>query len=262
MTLKDPVAIDVVRRTFQVLECLNRSRTMTLHHLHEETGLPKVTLSRLLETLSTLGYTEQVSKAVGHRITTRVKNLSSGLRFTDHLVDVAIPHLRKFTQAHGWPVYLAQISDGIVHTRYTTSTESPLSFEDTFYNLPLRAVDIAIGRVLLAYATEAERSAVLLQLGLLGETDAEEARELRKFEAIFEQIRHVGYAATPRETRRRMLGIAVPLLHQSLPIGGLSIRFPRSVMSGKVAAAKFLLPLQQVARIIVEQALPSGINET
>jgi IclR family mhp operon transcriptional activator len=257
MTHQALASMEVVRRSMQVLECLNRRPLTTLRELHEDTGLPKPTLSRILDTLAALGYAKQVARGQGYRVTDGVLKLASGLRFIDHLVDAAIPFLREFTGTHGWPIYLAQIHGGAVRSRYTTSTESPLSFENTYYGQPMCAFDTAIGHVGLAYATAHERRAILLSLGKLGEDPRQHEHRLQQCEALFERVRELGYAVTPRMPRHKMVGIAVPLLHQSRSIAGLAMRFPRSVMSEQVAIDKFLLPLQSLAQHIVAQAVPA-----
>ena len=48
--------IEPIRRAFLVLEALNRRRSTTLSLLSAETGLPRPTLVRLLQTLIELGY--------------------------------------------------------------------------------------------------------------------------------------------------------------------------------------------------------------
>ena len=38
--------------------------------------------------------------------------LAGGVRFIDHLVDAAIPHMSRFTREQGWPLHLATLSAG------------------------------------------------------------------------------------------------------------------------------------------------------
>ena len=72
-------------------------------------ALPRPTVVRLLHTLIALGYAARVSREQGYRLTDRVLGLSESIRFVDHLVDAAIPHMRRFTAEHGWPLYLATL---------------------------------------------------------------------------------------------------------------------------------------------------------
>src|SRR5258708_23623079 len=104
--------IQPTRRAFVVLEALNRRRSTTLTVLAVETGLPRPTLVRLLQTLMALGYASHVSREAGYRLTDHVLSLAGGARFIDHLVDAAIPPMSRFTSEPGRPLYLATPSAG------------------------------------------------------------------------------------------------------------------------------------------------------
>ena len=86
--------IEPIRRAFVVLEALNRRRSTTLTVLAAETGLPRPTLVRLLQTLIALGYASRVSREAGYRLTDHVLALAGGVRFIDHLVDASIPAMK------------------------------------------------------------------------------------------------------------------------------------------------------------------------
>ena len=126
--MSEPV-IEPIRRAFVLLEALNRRRSTTLKVLAIETALPRPTLVRLLHTLIALGYASRVSREAGYRLTDQVLALAGGVRFIDHLVDAAIPHMSRFTREHGWPLYLATLSAGGMAVRHSTAPESPMSFE-------------------------------------------------------------------------------------------------------------------------------------
>jgi IclR family mhp operon transcriptional activator len=121
MTLSSPSAIEPVERAFRVLEVLNRHPISTLAQISAAATLPKSTVSRLLETLVALGYATRVSRQLGYRITDRVLGLAAGMRFIDHLVDMAAPPMSDFTRDSGWPLYLGTISAGAVFIRYSTA---------------------------------------------------------------------------------------------------------------------------------------------
>src|SRR5262245_11980135 len=163
--MSDPAVIEPVRRSFAVLEALSRRRVTTLSLLVQETGLPRPTVVRLLHTLSALGYAQRVSREHGYRLTDRVLGLSESIRFVDHLVDAAIPHMSGFTAEHGWPLYLATLSYGAITIRHSTAPESPMSFEGAALNSRRSVLSSALGRVWLAFCSEPERRAIFKDIG-------------------------------------------------------------------------------------------------
>ncbi len=104
---------------------------------------------RLLQTLVALGYAQRVSRQDGYRLTDRVLGLPGSIRFVDHLVDAAIPHMSGFTAQHGWPLYLATLSDGALTIRHSTAPESPMAFEAAALNTRRSILTSALGRELL-----------------------------------------------------------------------------------------------------------------
>lgn len=260
LTLKAPTTVEAVRRAFLVLECLNARSVSSIQLLHNETGLPKATLSRLLETLIALGYVEQISREFGYRITGEVMNLVSGIRFVDHLIDVAMPKLRQFTRTYKWPIGLGQIENNALIVRYTTTLESPLSFAPTNYNKRQSVLTTALGRVILAHLPIETRMEVLKNT--LARSVGKEKVELQitRIEKTLESIRHAGYAATSPLDSRQLHGLAVPLLYKNTGLGGINIRFPRSVMTEPSAVRKFLTPLKRVSEAISSAAFPESMS--
>src|SRR5215472_584148 len=218
--------IEPVRRAFIVLEALNRRRSTTLSVLAAETGLPRPTLVRLLHTLIALGYASRVSRQDGYRLTDHVLALAGGVRFIDHLVDAAIPHMSRFTSEHGWPLYLATLGAGAMTIRHSTAPESPMSFEAAGYNRRSPMLQGALGRAWLAFSSQAERHTVLRGIG---------ARQGPVLMAAFDQIHRAGFAFTRVSRPTRIHGMAVPILGADRVLGCLSMRFPRSAMSEEVA---------------------------
>ena len=238
--------IEPVRRSFAVLEALSRRRTSTLSLLVGETGLPRPTVVRLLHTLAALGYAQRISRDQGWRLTDRVLGLSESIRFVDHLVDAAMPHMSRFTADHGWPLYLATLSSGAITIRHSTAPESPMAFEAAGLNTRRSVLVSALGRVWLAFSGPEERRAIL--------RDSEAAAALGNrtpaaFEEILARIRRDGWAFTAR-TRSRIHGMAVPIRSSGRMLGSLSMRFPHSAMSEPEAASRFGPRLRRVAHDI------------
>lgn len=242
--------IEPIRRAFVVLEALNRRRSTTLSVLAAETGLPRPTLVRLLQTLIELGYASRVSREAGYRLTDHVLALAGGVRFVDHLVDAAIPHMSRFTSEHGWPLYLATISAGAMAIRHSTAPDSPMAFEASGYNRPSPLLIGALGRAWLAFCSDEERRSALRTLGV---------RQGPALAALLERVRRTGYAFTQPPRPTRIHGMGVPILGKDRVLGSLSMRFPRSAMSEAEVGERFGRRLASVARAIAADVV-SGVT--
>lgn len=247
----ETAVIEPVRRSFALLEALSRRRTSTLGTLTAETGLPRPTVVRLLHTLIALGYAQRVSREQGYRLTDRVLGLCKSVRFVDHLVDAAMPHMSRFTSEHGWPLYLATLSYGAITIRHSTAPESPMAFEGAALNTRRPVLISALGRAWLAFCPDEERRNILRDIG--GLTRRQEAA----LDALLTRVRRDGYAFTqpPRPTRLHGMAVAVRQGDRKggRVIGSLSMRFPRSAMTEEEVALRFGKRLAAVARAIAAE---------
>ncbi len=75
-----PNVIQPISRALCVLAALNQRPVTTVEELHHDTGIPKSTLIRLLQTLVADGYVEQVTRRGGYRLCAKVLTLTSGFR--------------------------------------------------------------------------------------------------------------------------------------------------------------------------------------
>ena len=237
-------AIEPVRRSFAVLEALGRRRSSTVSLLVGETGLPRPTVVRLLHTLIALGYAARVSRAQGYRLTDRVLGLAESIRFVDHLVDAAIPHMRRFTEEHGWPLYLATLSQGAIVIRHSTAPDSPMAFEGAGLNARRPVLISALGRAWLAFCPDEERRAILRDIGGLSR------RQEAALELVLARVRRDGVAFTQPPRPTRLHGMAVAIRRGPRMLGSLSMRFPRSAMSEEEVSQRFAKRLQTLARTI------------
>jgi IclR family mhp operon transcriptional activator len=237
--------VEPVRRSLAILEALGRGPHATISALAAETGLPRPTVVRLLQTLVALGYATRISRTLGYRLTDRVLGLAQGIRFVDHFVDVAAPHMRRFTQEHGWPLYLGTISHRAITIRYSTATESPMSFEGAALQRRSPILSSALGRAWLAFCSTEERRTALRDLGV-----AYDAR----LAAAFARIRRDGYAFTIVPRQGRLQGIAVAIRKDRRVLGCISMRFLRSAMSEAEAGARYGAPLNATAAAIAADA--------
>jgi IclR family mhp operon transcriptional activator len=237
--------IEPIRRSFAILEALSHRPHGTIATLAGQTGLPRPTVVRLLKSLVELGYATQVSRDIGYRLTDKVLGLAQGIRFVDHLVDVAAPHMSRFTRKYGWPLYLGTISDRAITIRHSTAAESPMSFERAALQKRSPILSSALGRAWLAFCSAEERRAVLRDLGV---------RPDAKLTAAFTRIRRDGYSFTILPRTGRLQGIGVAIRKGERVMGCLSMRFVRSAMTEEEAGIRYGVPLNALASAIAADA--------
>lgn len=237
--------IEPVSRSLAVMEALSRRPHGTIAALAAETSLPRPTVVRLLQTLVELGYATRVSRDIGYRLTDKVLGLAQGIRFVDHLVDVAAPHMSQFTRKHGWPLYLGTISNRAMTIRHSTAAESPMSFERAALQRRSPVLSSALGRAWLAFCSAEERRAVLRDLGVRQDT---------KLVAALERIRRDGYAFTILPRSGRLQGIGVAIRKGERVMGCLSMRFIRSALTEEDAGRRYGMPLNALAAAIATDA--------
>lgn len=253
-----------VARAFGVVEVLNQRQVTSLEQLHRETGIPKPSLVRLLETLIDAGYLTRVSRREGYAVTNAVLRLSAGVRERDMLVDVARPLMEAFTREHKWQISLGtREQDGIL-IRATTRHISPFSREQLFLNRRVPMLTSVIGRAYFAFSPPHERE-LLLKLAEEGAPqDAEAAADAENCEAMAEQVRRQGYAGDRRGRPGPYRAIAIPVMAdgEGAILGSLVMFFYASVMSERQAAERYLDLLYELAgRIAAELRLRRGALE-
>ena len=205
-------AIRSVCRALLLLRTLNSVQKASLHELHLRTGLPKSTLSRLLQTLQREGYAQAEGDAGTYRLTAKVKELATGYTEKSLVVDVGSPLALRVTRAIRWPLAIGTLDGDAVVVRYSTMPYSPLAVHATTLGQRLGLLDTAMGRVYLGHCPETERKA-LLDLLRAASPEGRIEDEAHLFDEL-RLIRHQGYAVRMPNARRSSATVAVPVMHR------------------------------------------------
>ena len=242
-------------RALRVIEALNRRRVTPLEALHGETGLPKSTLVRLLETLIAAGYVARVSRREGYTLTEAVLRLSAGMRHRDVMVEVARPLLEAFTREHKWQVSLATREADVMIVRATTRHISPFSREQIFLNRRVLMLRSAIGRAYFAFCSPQEQQFIMKLIAAADPGEIEEAGGPDKIAATVERVRRDGYATIVWPAGEPWRSFSIPILDRGAPdqpLGSVVIFYYGSVMSEAEAVAKYLTPMRMLAEAIAD----------
>ena len=153
--------VRAVERVIDVLQCLNRQPISTLDLLHRQTGLPKPTLVRLLQTLVSKGLVNHAPQSGAYYLTSAVHSLSSGYHSEPRVIEAAAPVADALTAQLKWPVAVAVFDIDAVVVQYSTIAQSPLSLLHSSLNMRLSLVSRALGRAYLAFCPEDEQDIIL-----------------------------------------------------------------------------------------------------
>jgi IclR family mhp operon transcriptional activator len=153
-----------VSRALQLMQVLQTLQKATLADLQRKTGLPKATLSRLLQTLE---QAKAVWRAQGDGLWRPAFELRPTRILTpahQRLIDAALPTLEDLRQTVVWPSDLA-VRDG-AHMRLleTTRRSSGLALNLDEIGHRIDMLRSAVGRAYIAYAPAAERTRIVRQI--------------------------------------------------------------------------------------------------
>lgn len=252
--------VQPVVRSLKLLEALNAGGTATLAQLHDDTGLPKPTLVRLLDTMIAAGYVRRISRVAGYTLTERVLRLSSGFRHTDLVVEAARPFLSALTAEHKWPVSLATLDRDAMLVRLSTRHESPFATDPDWLNRRLAMLMSALGRAYITFCPEEERRVILALLRASKAPMNTVARDKHYMTSMMEGIRKRGYATTAPVRGDPAMGLAVPIMVGEKVAASITMRYIGSTMREADAAARYLVPMQHAAAAIAANLQDAAVE--
>ncbi len=202
-----PKPIRALTRGLDVLEALNRHGTATAMVLARETGIPRPTIYRLLETMVLSGHVA----ALGERYTLRlrVRALSDGFEDGAWIAEIAAPALYALTARIRWPCDVGTLEGTEMVIRETTHRVAPFSIDRAMLGRRLPILESSMGQAWLAFGLPAERAAMLRML----KAPVGMARRLAATRARGYALRagggpwpHTGSVALPIMAEGRVLG--------------------------------------------------------
>lgn len=245
-----------LHRALDILEHLGEHGPASLHGLHAATGLSKSTLRRLLATLAERHFIRKgISDAMFRTNIGTPSGIDSELTLRiGRLVEVARPHMLALTNEVRWPSDLHIQVKGRMRILESTHGLSPFGPYQGFpADAELNLFAAASGLAFLAWRSER------FVLDLMDELKEQEFWSPARFGvtparllAELADVRRHGYAKR-RITQGRNDGrdaIAVPIFQYRTSIGGLTITWPRKLMSAQEFAATHLARLQAAAKAI------------
>lgn len=239
-----------VQRAFVILEQLNLSKVTSVGDLHTNTGIPKPTIVRLLQTLETLGFVSRDPRHSGYRLTSKVMSLSAGFHSDPLVVEAGRVYAIGLTKKLTWPIAIAVLDQAEVVIRFSTIPDSPISPFHATVNMRLSLDQHALGLAYLAFCP-ADECKILVNL--LRNNNPEIYASASEAEMLLnnrlETIRQQGFSERVLRTGNDNSNtIAVPILtDENRCLGTLGVTYFRSAVTRNEAVSQFLSPLQAAA---------------
>jgi IclR family acetate operon transcriptional repressor len=226
--------VQSLERAFGLLELIAAHRgAMSLSQLATASSLPPPTLHRLARTLVDLGYLRQEPSrryALGPRLFLLAESSTMMLNA------VALPHLSGLVDAIGETANLAMLDgDQVAYVAQAPGRHSMRMFTEVGRRVQPHCT--AVGKALLAAATDTEVLALLRRTGLPRHT-AHTVTDPDEFLAQLGRVRDSGYAMDEGEQEVGVRCIAVKVPESTLPLA-ISVSGPAPRMTDDLVADAF-----------------------
>lgn len=244
--------VQSVMRALRLLESLNRRSANSVAQLHQETGLPKPTIVRMLKTLAAEGYVASDRRQSGYSVTARVKSLSCGYHGDPMVVEMAKPWAIALTRKFGWPAGVGMIDRDAVVIRFSTIPDSAISPFHSSLNLRMGLLSRALGLAHFAFCPPHEQALLLRQLDD-GDRALLRDRETSWLSRRVEQARSQGYTQRdPGVEPRNSDTVAVPIMVRERVAATIGLTYFR-VGASDADVATFASSLRAAASEIGER---------
>jgi IclR family transcriptional regulator, mhp operon transcriptional activator len=242
-----PPPVNVVVRALALLRALNRQPVSTVDVLHRQTGIPKPTVVRLLQTLQADGLVQRAPQWGAYYLTSEVRALASGYHSEPRIVEASTRFADALTAELKWPVSVAVHDGDAMVVRYSTIPQSPLSFFHSTINMRLSLLSQALGRAYLAFCEPAAQEALIELLAHAEHSDAPLPADAAQIRAMLAEVRGRGYALRDPRVRPESATLAVPVFEAGRVVATIGLTWFSSALTTELAVARFLAPLQQAA---------------
>jgi IclR family transcriptional regulator, mhp operon transcriptional activator len=231
--------VNSVVRALDLLEALNRRPISTVDDLYGQTGIPKPSIVRLLQTLERRGLVRHAKQHGAYFLTSQVRTLSSGYHSEPRLIEASAGLLDDLTRKIKWPLAIAVPDSGAMIVRYSTIPLSPLSLLHSSLGMRLSLVSRALGRAYLAFCDPQEQEALIALLRKSQEPEDALARDEMALRGILKQTYARGLATRDPRVRAVSNTLAVPVYEQSRVVASVGLTFFSSAMEPDEAIRQF-----------------------
>ncbi len=250
-----PKPIRSFARGLAVLAALNRHGSATALTLARETGVPRATVYRLLQTMLDDGYVGRGTADDRFHLRLPVRSLSEGFENEQWISAIAGPALEELTRRISWPCDISTL-DGlkmVIHD--TTHRIAPLSIDRNMVGQEMPILGSSSGLAYIAFTPQEERKALLALLAQSSDPHDALARDPAQVARLIDATRRRGYGLRQGGQIWPHTGsLALPVRVGRRLLGCINTIWMARVVSVKEGVSRCLEPLRET-RQLIEQRL-------
>jgi IclR family mhp operon transcriptional activator len=249
-----PKPIRSFARGLAVLAALNRHGSASALALARETGVPRATVYRLLQTLQDEGYVGRGTGDDRFHLRLKVRALSGGFEDEQWIAAVAGPALVDLTRRISWPCDVATLEGLKMVIRDTTHPIAPLSIDRNMAGQELPILGSSSGLAYIAFAPAEERAALLGLLARSSDPHDALARDPAQAARLIAATRRRGYGLRQGGQIWPHTGaIALPIRVGKRVLGCINTIWMARVLDYKAGVNRCLEPLRETQALIERQ---------
>lgn len=234
-------------RSLEILRTVSRLGEASVGMIHQQTGIDKATIVRMLQTLIHAGYVV-CDRPAAYRVTVRTMELSAGTRQLDSYKAISTPILARLSDRVGaLSIFAMHDEDAMVVVAMSDGEES---FRERGPGFRAPILPTSLGRAYLAHCRPDAREEILDNLRT--KAPGSPLPPLARIEAMLEGVRRQGFATIDDAYSRREYGgrahaVAVPVSTGGRLIGAVNLMLDRRRVDPAEAVGSLLPQLQHTA---------------
>jgi len=240
-------------RVLSVLQVVNQlNGEAQVGTIHQQTGIDKSTVVRMLETLIAAGFVTRHADAPLYAVTGKTLTLSSSYHRQHRFAELLKTPLNEFRARINWPSDVAFYDSGVMLVVGSTRQKGALSFNRAAgFQSPVFATSLGLAYMAYASDTEVEEAVRYSRQGNPAPWNALVTDPVARAEALAE-VRERGFAEmsplySQLEYQNKVTSIGVPFLSSGRSIASINVIYLRHVVTRDQAISELLPPLQAVA---------------
>ena len=245
-------------RGLTVLSVLNRHGSATALQLARESGVPRPTVYRLLQTLMDEGYVRRGTADDRFHLKLRVRGLSEGFEDEQWISSIAGPALAELTGRISWPCDVSTLDGLKMVIHETTHRIAPLSIDRNMVGREMPILGSSSGLAYIAFAPQPQRDALLELLATSPDPNDALARNTEQVKRLIATTRRRGYGLRQGGALWPHTGsVALPVRVGRRLLGCINTIWMARAVSAADGIATCLQPLRDT-RDLIEQRLNDG----